>query len=99
ILGDAVDAQIKKTPTPQRHRLASHADDPGDLFVLKSLAGQQDHLGALCKSNADGFGVGNGTQLIALSIGETNGAGNTHEIAPPTSATRPRRLGSLICGE
>ena len=52
IFGDAVDAQIKKTPTSQRDRLASHTDGRGDLLVLKPIAGQQDHPGTLRETNA-----------------------------------------------
>src|SRR5271154_4441853 len=99
IFGDAVQTQIEKASTPKRHRLASYANGYGDLFVLKSVAGQQDHLGTLRKTNAGGLGVGNGAQLAALSIGEKNGSGETHEIVPPISPTRPRRLSSLNCEE
>src|SRR5208283_4364502 len=77
VLGDALNAQIEKSPTPQRDGLAPHTDGGGNLFVLKPVASQQDHPRTLREANAGSLGIGDGTQLVLLNIGENNRSSDT----------------------
>jgi len=99
VFGNAVDAQIEKPPAPKRDGLPPRFDFSGDLLVLETVAGKENHPRPLGKANANGFGVGNGAKVVLLNVRENNGSGDTHEMVPPISGTRPRRLGSLNYGD